>query len=314
MSAQEEFNQLVNNNRDKYATHPEDRDDEPYHSDDNDLDLDSSPPRHLRQRRTVDSSDENEDIDDDMVSSRSGNYHIPNTVFENNTGPKGVIADAQAFERARKKSFRRTLLGVAGFDPNGPAFGLGKSTREEPPAPVSEGSSGSEDDEERFMRKWRASRMQELQSRSMRRLSPRGRVYGRVDNVDAAGYLDAIEKVTPDAVVVVCIYDPNVSVSTRFHLFVLLDRILTLLQSDESAIVEECLVNIARRQTTTRFIKLHREIAEMDHIKAPALLAYRGGEVFATIVDILRNIPKGRSCSADSLEDLLKLYVPRTAH
>lgn len=47
----------------------------------------------------------------------------------------------------------------------------------------------------------------------------------------------------------------------------------------------------------------------MDHIQAPALLAYRGGEVFTTITDIIRNIPKGRSCSADSLEDLLKLYV-----
>lgn len=47
----------------------------------------------------------------------------------------------------------------------------------------------------------------------------------------------------------------------------------------------------------------------MDHIKAPALLAYRGGDVFTTIVDIMRNIPSGRSPSADSLEDLLKLYV-----
>lgn len=55
---------------------------------------------------------------------------------------------------------------------------------------------------------------------------------------------------------------------------------------------------------------MHQDIAEMDHIKAPALLAYRGGDVFATIVDVLRSIPRGRSCSADSLEDLLKLYVP----
>lgn len=47
----------------------------------------------------------------------------------------------------------------------------------------------------------------------------------------------------------------------------------------------------------------------MNHIQAPALLAYRGGDVFATIVNIIRSIPKGRSCSADSLEDLLKLYV-----
>lgn len=68
-------------------------------------------------------------------------------------------------------------------------------------------------------------------------------------------------------------------------------------------------MTIARRQSSVRFVKLHQEIAEMDHITAPALLAYRNGDVFTTIVDIIRNIPKGRSCSADSLEDLLKLYV-----
>lgn len=59
----------------------------------------------------------------------------------------------------------------------------------------------------------------------------------------------------------------------------------------------------------THFVKMHRDIADMNHINAPAILAYRGGEVFATIVDILRNIPRGRPCSADSLEDLLKMYV-----
>lgn len=47
----------------------------------------------------------------------------------------------------------------------------------------------------------------------------------------------------------------------------------------------------------------------MENVHAPALLAYRGGDVFATIVEIFGQIPKGRACSADSLEDLLKLYV-----
>ncbi|KAJ5802926.1 uncharacterized protein N7503_005376 [Penicillium pulvis] len=278
MSAQEEFNALVNNNRDRFTSHPDDHD-EPHFSDENDSDSDA-PPRNLRQRHTVDSSDEDEDFDDDMVSST--NYHIPKNTFEANTGPKGVIADAQAFERARKKSFRRTLLNAAGFDQNGPAF----SAKPEPQPPVTDGSSGSEDEEERFLQKWRASRMQALQNRQARRPSPRGRHYGQVDIVDAAGYLDAIEKVTSGTVVVVCLYDPK---------------------SDESAIVEECLNTIARRQATTRFVKLHHEIAEMDHIQAPALLAYRAGDVFATITDIIHNIPRGRPCSADSLEDLLKL-------
>lgn len=80
-------------------------------------------------------------------------------------------------------------------------------------------------------------------------------------------------------------------------------------QSSASGIVEDCLNTIARKNPTTHFVKLHHEIAEMDHIQAPALLAYRGGDVFATIVEIFRQIPKGRACSADSLEELLKQYV-----
>ena len=80
-------------------------------------------------------------------------------------------------------------------------------------------------------------------------------------------------------------------------------------QSSASGIVEDCLNTIARRNVTTHFVKLHQEIAEMDHIQAPALLAYRGGDVFATIVEIFRQIPKGRACSADSLEELLKQYA-----
>ncbi|KGO60504.1 hypothetical protein PEX2_086860 [Penicillium expansum] len=283
MSAQEEFNQLVNSNHSRFTSHPED------HGHDSDIHFsDDEPSSRIRSRQTLDSSDE-EDDDADMVSSRTANanYHIPNTVYEANTGPKGVIADAQAFERARKKSFRRTLLSVAGLDSNSPPFGS-KSTRDDAPlAPADQSSASEDDDEARFLRKWRQSRMHELQGRNDRRPSPRGRRFGSVETVDAVGYLDAIEKVTSDTVVVVCIYD---------HEF------------DDSAIVEECLVTIARRQPTTRFVKMHQDIAEMDHIQAPALLAYRGGEVFATIVDVLRNIPRGRSCSADSLEDLLKLH------
>ncbi|KAJ5356186.1 hypothetical protein N7517_010795 [Penicillium concentricum] len=277
MSAQEEFNQLVNSNRSQFTSHPEDNDSDPHFSDD---EPESS---RLRSRQTVDSSDEEAD---DMVSSRTPNYHIPNTVYEANTGPKGVIADAQAFERARKKSFRRTLLSAAGLDSNSASYSS-KSTRDDVPLAGGDQSSASEDDDEaRFMSKWRQSRIHELQDRNSRRPSPRGRRFGSVQTVDAVGYLDAIEKVTSDTVVVVCIYD---------H------------ESDDSAMVEECLVTIARRQPTTRFVKMHQDIAEMDHIKAPALLAYRGGDVFATIVDVLHNIPRGRSCSADSLEDLLKL-------
>ena len=47
----------------------------------------------------------------------------------------------------------------------------------------------------------------------------------------------------------------------------------------------------------------------MDNVTAPALLAYKGGDVFATIVEIANQLPNGRDCSTSSLEDLLMQYV-----
>ena len=57
--------------------------------------------------------------------------------------------------------------------------------------------------------------MNELQSgngqdRRTRRQSPSKRRYGYVTTVDAIGYLDAVEKVAVDTIVVVCIYDEEV--------------------------------------------------------------------------------------------------------
>jgi hypothetical protein len=132
--------------------------------------------------------------------------------------------------------------------------------------------------------------------------------------VDAVGYLDAIEKAPSDQVVVVCIYDPEVSITLGgggevllWYTCLTIKHLLTIFQSTTSSLVEDCLNTIASRHPAIHFIKLHHEIAEMDHIKPPAILAYRDADVFATFVDIPQQIPKGRSCSADSLEDLLKM-------
>jgi hypothetical protein len=75
--------------------------------------------------------------------------------------------------------------------------------------------------------------------------------------------------------------------------------------------VEDALLDLSRIHTATRFIKLHHEIAEMDHVGSPAILAYRGGDVFATLVDIPRQIPSDKSLNALSLEDLMRTYVAR---
>lgn len=189
-TAQDEFNQLLNNNKSSLSHHPSDR-------------LSSSP--------SPSPSNSSPEPSEPAMPPRTAptNYHIPNTVYDANTGPKGVIADAQAFERARKTSFRKTLLSAAGFNSN-PSSSHNDYLQH--PAAQGENSSASEEEDD-FMRKWRASRMQELQTQNNgagRRVSPRRRIYGHVEDVDAGGYLDAIEKVPANTVVVVCIYDPEV--------------------------------------------------------------------------------------------------------
>jgi hypothetical protein len=270
--AQDEFDRLVNQ-KEKRLGHPEDRENSENES--------ISPSDADNDSKEDDHSDS--DVDRSSSMSKTATYTVPSTIFQANTGPKGVIADAQSFERARKRSIRRTLLNAAGFDRTKWGNELSRPQHEK----TSPASSLSEDGEEDFMRRWRESRLRELQKGSRRKNSPSKRVYGSVETVDAVGYLDAVEKVASDTVVVVCIYDP---------------------ESPLSSIVEDCLITLARKQPTTRFIKLHHEIAEMDHIDAPALLAYKAGDVFATIVDIPRRLPGGRECSSESLEDLLKEY------
>lgn len=192
-AAQDEFRALINNN--EKAGSPERNS--------------PSPDDPGSEHNSDTHPDPNPRAASNNMPSGAANTHIPNTVYDANTGPKGVIADAQAFERARKTSFRKTLLNAAGFSLS-PPQPQPQVRKERSP------SSGKEDDDgdDEFMRKWRESRMRALQdtaaSNSARRPSPRRRVYGSVQDVDAGGYLDAIEKVPRDTVVVVCIYDPEV--------------------------------------------------------------------------------------------------------
>jgi len=138
----------------------------------------------------------------------------------------------------------------------------------------------SEDGDDEFMNAWRQSRLQEpntlsAQPLSGRRISPSRRTWGSLEDVDANGYLDAIEKVAKEMFVVVMIYDPS---------------------SSRSREVEDELQQLAYKHYQTRFVKLHHEIAEMETIEIPAVLVYQAGEVHTTI----------SGARAEGLEDVLK--------
>jgi hypothetical protein len=140
------------------------------------------------------------------------------------TGVKGVIADARNFVQAKKEEAWKALKQPATTaNPNGRINGntlvyTKQAKSEKPQSRTRRGDSyfdpESEDDEE-FLEQWREARRKELMKEGKdirnRRTSPSMRRWGKFDEVDALGYLDAIERVIRDTIVVVFVYDHEVS-------------------------------------------------------------------------------------------------------
>jgi hypothetical protein len=114
-----------------------------------------------------------------------GTLLLPHRDFDNGrtTGVKGVIADARSYEEAKMNGGWRNKFSR-------------RSSTSRADKRASSATFLKEDGEGNDIRN--------------RRTSPSVRRYGRFDEVDALGYLDAIEKVTRDTIVVVFVYDHEV--------------------------------------------------------------------------------------------------------
>lgn len=109
-----------------------------------------------------------------MSSSPPRPYGANKSRRTTNTGPKGVRADARAYEASKReaaaiKNLKNTNLLSA-------------------PAP-SQGESGSEASEDEWMSRWREKRMKELSKTGVSGVN----LFGQVDDVDARGYLAAVD-------------------------------------------------------------------------------------------------------------------------
>ena len=192
-----------------------------------DLLYNSNQPTHFKghpdDRSQSDSSDNDSvTLNDDLRTSSSNHSpvmptatYLPTTTqFDANTGPKGVIADARSFEIAKKRTFRQTLYHLSSGLTNGTT--PNKEWRNGSKSPTPDASTDEEEDD--FMRTWRANRLNELASMNQeirtRRQSPTQRTYGSLVTVDPLGYLDAVEKVPSYTTVVVLIYDDEVDIHT----------------------------------------------------------------------------------------------------
>ncbi|KAF2011348.1 thioredoxin-like protein [Aaosphaeria arxii CBS 175.79] len=265
-SAQDEFNELIRD-KDRESAHPEDRDRDSDHSDPESAGADYYPEKQ--------DTDDELDIPKDMRS----NYYLPSIRSEANTGPKGVIADAHAFEQAREQAKKQARR-----------FTWRKST---PPSSYTwhdeKGQSSEDEDSEGFLQRWREARLKELQNAGerirSRTTSPSRRIYRNLPAVDGEGYLEAIEKSPRGTTVVVFIYDDL---------------------SDISIEVERCMREVAQRNELVRFVKLHYEDAEIEGAGVPAVLAYRDGESVAQLVPIIDELADDSDLSAVALETVFR--------
>ncbi|KAH8880441.1 thioredoxin-like protein [Thozetella sp. PMI_491] len=216
-----------------------------------------------------------------------GEIKLPPASFDTNhaTGVKGVIADARSYEAARRSKWKDRVRAARRSMFGGPV----EHSRSD-----SEGSIGDDPEEERFLQQWRESRRQELEAESgsatirTRRTSPSVRLYGRMDEVDALGYLDAIEKVGRETVVVVFVYDHQCQVS---------------------AAIESALLPLVGTYPTIHFVKVHYEDIEFDNAAVPAVLAYRNqGDLFANMTGLIEMIPDDEDFDSDSLKRLFQKH------
>jgi hypothetical protein len=282
-AAQDEFNDLIAKNTHRETLHPEDR---------------SNP--ELRHPQDLDEEDEfrNSQIDAAMrMTTAPTQLQLPPVAFDANhsTGVKGVINDARHYENARRNKWmnrvraaRRSVFGVDAAA-NGTSRSRSNSDSEEDAS-----SSGADNtEEETFLQEWRESRRRELESEASknirtRRTSPSVRVYGRLDEVDALGYLDAIEKVNRETTVVVFVYDHA---------------------CDVSAAVESALMPIVKNNPTIHFVKIHYEDIEFDNAAVPSILAYRNqGDLCANLTGIIEMIPDEDSFGTTALKQLLQKH------
>jgi hypothetical protein len=213
-SAQDEFNELMRD-KERRTTHPEDAnsDARSFLNLSDDEDNDRTPPAS------------NYDPDENLPRSSTSTARniIPRTRYGANTGPKGVISDAQHF-RDSQRNHRTSLRSLVGAQQPVVEEPPQRHWTQEPSAleKLEEGDDGLDDEEmdEGFISRWRQGRLKELQNGAyesgIHKSGKSRRSYGGLTTVDGEGYLDAVEKSGPSTVVIVYIYDDMASLMLRY--------------------------------------------------------------------------------------------------
>ncbi|RFU26493.1 tRNA-guanine(34) transglycosylase, partial [Scytalidium lignicola] len=290
--AQEEFASILEKNNGSFGSsgsHPADRDDYRHDAEDSDNDDEDEEYRSAQ----IDAA-----LNMPVYEKRS--LRLPHRDFDSGrtTGVKGVIADARAYEEARRNKFARETGGDGrGNSRSAGANGNGNKRMSTFFKDKGEGSDSDDDDhivlgddDDEFLERWRQARRLEMEKEGNdirnRRTSPSVRKYGRFDEVDALGYLDAIEKVGRATVVVVFVYDHECEVSQLIH---------------------DALTPLVAQNPLVHFVKVHYADIDFDNAGVPAILAYKNqGDLFANLTYIIDQIPEDVIFDTTAMENILK--------
>jgi hypothetical protein len=291
-AAQEEFDSIVQKGsaHNRIRQHPDDRED--YRNDREHSDRDEEE-EHIQRK-----------VDENMrmptLDRVGGSLRLPPKEFDRGrtTGVKGVIADARSYEEARNRGSLKAKIGISENR---------ASKRASTATFLKDDGEGSASEDEEFLERWREQRRMELQREGSdirnRRTSPSVRRFGRFDKVDALGYLDAIEKVGRDTIVVVFVYDDQVC-----RIYPLLDQLL-ICQCAVSQVISDALTPLVATHTAVHFVRVHYEDIEFDNAGVPAILAYKNqGDLFANLTYIIDQIPDDSLFDTRALEAILRKH------
>ena len=227
------------------------------------------------------------------------------------TGPKGVIADAAAFELEKagqgSKDYHRTKDLTL---PRAQRFGGSTSPPRRSSAKGDRSGSASEgmsEEDDRAMQAYREKRMAEIQQAKQakqaafhRPTTERDR-RGMIPLVNPCGFLEAVERAGRGCVTVVLITDDEVG----GHYYITLVMANITRQNDVSAVYSRHLYMLSKNYPSHKFVALSWVDASIDYAACPALLAYKNGEQFAQIMPLQHAVPPTGDV-ARKLEDYLR--------
>ncbi|KAF9584538.1 hypothetical protein BGW38_006085 [Lunasporangiospora selenospora] len=213
-----------------------------------------------------------------------------------NTGPKGVLAD-QKYHRQQQiqeqlsthQAYNARLLAKAPMTTtyredqkreraDKRAQGLLDDRDSDSDL---EGPNTKDEDEKAVLERIRSNRLQEMswaaKDRANNGADKRGgqgsllgrKLFGSLMEMNGNQYVDAIDREKKDVTVVIHIYNEHVAASKR---------------------LDECLIQLAGRYATTKFIRIKAREVDFDEEVCPTVLVYRAGDLIANLVMITQEL------------------------